>query len=45
MLNKELQIEEIIPSEISFEDHIFDLVFHPQNDLLACGLITGCIKL
>ncbi|KAJ3111546.1 WD domain repeat-containing protein 55 [Phlyctochytrium bullatum] len=27
--------------DLSFDEHIFDIAFHPERDVLAAGLITG----
>lgn len=27
------------------EDHIWDLSFHPNSDVLACSLITGTVEM
>mmetsp|Transcript_15112 Transcript_15112/g.12827 ORF Transcript_15112/g.12827 Transcript_15112/m.12827 type:complete len:123 (+) Transcript_15112:68-436(+) len=33
------------PQPFNAEDHIFDIAFHPKNNVIACGLITGDTKL
>jgi len=37
--------EEDSPSDITLDQHIFDLCFHPSQDLVATGLISGEVKL
>jgi len=33
------------PPSFNAGEHIFDLAFHPSNNILACTLITGETKL
>ena len=35
----------MIPEEISCDDQIFDISFHPQTDILSAGLINGSIDI
>lgn len=34
-----------IPSEIVFAEQIFDIDFHPTQDVIAVGLINGLIQM
>jgi hypothetical protein len=39
-------MEDIIePTPFNASEHIFDVAFHPTNNVLACTLITGETKL
>jgi len=29
------------PDDLEFEDHVFSIAFHPVNDIVAAGLISG----
>jgi len=40
----EEKVENQVPNEIHFEDQIFDLQFHPFQNVVAIGLITGRIQ-
>lgn len=33
------------PEDIEFNEHIFDIDFHPHRNLIAAGLITGGVEL
>jgi hypothetical protein len=33
------------PIPFNAGEHIFDVAFHPQNNVLACSMITGEVKL
>lgn len=30
-----------VPNAVQFEEHVFDLSFHPTRNIVAAGLITG----
>lgn len=31
----------VTPEDLQFQNVVFDMKFHPQQDMIACGLITG----
>jgi hypothetical protein len=31
------------PAKLQFDDQVFDFAFHPSEDVIAAGLITGDI--
>ena len=35
----------IAPSEIDCRDEVFDIDFHPSNDVVCVGMINGSIEL
>lgn len=41
----EQQKESLVPDEIPTSNTIFELEFHPQQDYIAYGMITGEIEL
>ena len=43
--NIESHIDNEPPPELQFEDQIFEIDFHPFQDYISVGLITGNIKL
>ncbi len=34
----------IVPDNIDFPDHVFDIDFHPSNNLVAAGMINGIVQ-
>jgi len=37
--------EEEVPDELECSELVFDLSFHPQADVFACGLVSGAVEL